>query len=170
MDKSYWHKQTTDKPLFPDLAWSRPENKRQAGKLLIVGGNLHGFASPAEAYAESVRAGVGTARAMLPDCLRKIVGVLIENAEYAPCTPSGSFSQKALSEVLDPSNWADATLFAGDLGRNSETAILIEKFLAKARLPPRSPKMPLTTPSLSRKPSCTERRPYWCSVSPSCSV
>jgi len=31
-------------------------------------------------------------------------------------------------------SWADAVLFAGDLGRNSETAIVIEKFLDKGSL------------------------------------
>ncbi len=131
MAPTYWHKQTADKPLFPELIWSRPENKRHAGKLLIVGGNLHGFNAPAEAYQASVSAGVGTARVLLPDALRKTIGQFMEQTEFAPSTPSGSFSQKALAEMLDLSAWADAVLMAGDFGRNSETAILLEKFLAK---------------------------------------
>jgi hypothetical protein len=68
---------------------------------------------------------------LLPECLKKYVGIIIENAEFTACTPSGSFSQKALIDFLEMANWADATLFAGDFGRNSETAILIEKFLGK---------------------------------------
>jgi hypothetical protein len=36
-----------------------------------------------------------------------------------------------LIELLAHTNWADGTILAGDLGRNSETAILIEKFLTK---------------------------------------
>jgi hypothetical protein len=127
----YWHKQASDKPLFPDLLWSRPENRQHAGKLLIAGGNVHGFAAPAEAYRESLKAGVGTARVLLPDALQKTVGRAFEAGEYAPSTPSGSFSQKALSEFLSLSNWADGVLLAGDLGRNSETAILLEKFAEK---------------------------------------
>lgn len=134
MDKSYWHKQT-DKPLFPDLEWSRPENRSQAGKLLIVGGNLHGFAAPAEAYSAATKAGIGTARVLLPDAMRKTLGSVLENGEFAPSTPSGSFSQKALDELLAQSAWADSVLLAGDLGRNSETAILLEKFLQKSSLP-----------------------------------
>lgn len=126
----YWHKQT-EEPLFPDLLWSQPENKQQAGKLLIIGGNLHGFAAPAEAYQAAVKAGIGVAKVLLPDALKKVVGPIIENGEYAPSTPSGSFSQKALGEFLEFSGWADGVLLAGDLGRNSETAILIEKCLAK---------------------------------------
>lgn len=135
MRPEFWQVQTNDKPLFPDLAWSRPENRQQAGKLLIIGGNAHGFAAPAEAYAEAGRAGIGVARVLLPDAVRKIVGPMLENGEFAPSTPgSGSFSQKALDEVLLHVAWADAVLLAGDLGRNSETAILIEKFLNKNSL------------------------------------
>ncbi len=132
MENTYWHKQTVDKPLFPDLLWSRPENKRQAGKLLIVGGNLHGFAAPAEAYQLAMQAGIGSVKVLLPDALKKVVGPIIENGEYAPSTPSGSFSQKAVDELLALSDWADGVLLAGDFGRNSETAIVIEKFLIKS--------------------------------------
>lgn len=132
MDREYWLRQTKQQPLYPELAWSRPENRLHAGKLLIVGGSSHGFAAPARAYAESVRAGIGTVRALLPQSIQKIVGIIIENAEYAPDTPSGSFSQKALAPLLENALWADGVLFAGDLGRNSETAIVIEKFLAKS--------------------------------------
>ena len=127
MDHTYWHKQTSDKPLFPDLLWSRPENKRQAGKLLIVGGNLHGFTAPATAYNEAVKAGIGTARVLLPDSLQKTVGRVLEAGEYAPSTPSGSFGRPALAELLEMSTWADGVLLAGDFGRNSETAILLEE-------------------------------------------
>lgn len=135
MKPDYWLTQTADKPLFPELEWSRPENRAQAGKLLIIGGNAHGFAAPAEAYAQAAKAGIGTARVLLPDAVQKIVGKVLENGEFAPSTPSGSFSQKALNELLINSNWADAVLLAGDLGRNSETAILLQNFLAKTPLP-----------------------------------
>ncbi|HUC90352.1 MAG TPA: hypothetical protein VMR45_06155 [Patescibacteria group bacterium] len=127
----YWIRQEQGKPLFPELEWSRPENRSAAGKLLIVGGNLYGFSVPAEAYATAVKAGIGTARVALPDALRKTVGHMLENTEFAPSTPSGSFSQKALNDLLAYGAWADGTLFAGDLGRNSETAVLLEKFLQK---------------------------------------
>ena len=131
MSHTYWHKQTLDKPLFPDLLWSRPENKRQAGKLLIIGGNAHGFAAAGEAYVETTKTGIGTARVLLPDSLQKTVGRVFEAGEYAPSTPSGSFSRQALAELLAMSAWADATLLAGDFGRNSETAILLEQFITK---------------------------------------
>jgi len=131
MDSSYWHKQTSDKPLFPDMLWSRPENRAHAGKLLIVGGNAHGFAAPAEAFAESDKAGVGVTRVVLPNVLQKTVGKIFAAGEYAPSTPSGSFAQTALAELLADSAWADGVLLAGDFGKNSETAILLEKFADK---------------------------------------
>jgi hypothetical protein len=131
MQRDYWHKQTAEQPLYPDLLWSRPENKKLAGKLLIVGGNAHGFAAAGEAYGEAVKAGVGTARVLLPDSLQKTVGRVFEAGEYAPSTPSGRFSQRAQAEPLAMAGWADAVLLAGDLGRNSETAILLEQFMTK---------------------------------------
>lgn len=125
-----WHKQTTE-PLFPNLLWSRPENKQHAGKLLIIGGNLHGFAAPASAYQVASKAGIGVSKVLLPDALQKTVGRILDNGEFAPSTPSGSFSKQALASWLDWAGWSDAVLLAGDLGRNSETAVAIESFVAK---------------------------------------
>lgn len=132
MDLSYWHKQTSE-PLYPELVWSKPENKNHAGKLLIVGGNSHGFSAPAEAFTIATREGIGVVKVLLPDHIkRQLVGVNPPTLEmiFAPSTPSGSFSTKALAEMLDYSLWADGVLLAGDLGHNSETAILLEKFVS----------------------------------------
>jgi hypothetical protein len=131
IDNTFWRKQTKSKPLYPDMIWSRPENAAYAGKLLIVGGNLYGFNNPATAYTESQKAGIGVARVVLPDALHKTIGKVFTAGEFAPSTPSGSFAQRALGEFLPMAHWADGTLLAGDLGRNSETAILLEKFAAK---------------------------------------
>src|SRR6266511_54862 len=135
MTPEFWQKQDAGKPLFPHLLWSRPENRQIAGKLLIVGGNLHGFLAPAEAYTAALKAGAGMCRVLLPSAVQKVVGPSIENGEFAASTPSGSFSQRALVELLDWCKWADGVLFAGDLGRNSETAIMVERFLQKCEAP-----------------------------------
>lgn len=127
----YWQKQSKDKPLFEDILWSRPETRISAGKLLIVGGNSHGFAAVGQAYEESIKSGVGVAHNLLPESLRKTLGNILENTTYASSTPSGSFGTKALNELLIQSNWADGVLMAGDFGRNSEMSILIEKFINK---------------------------------------
>jgi len=132
MEQSYWQRQT-DKPLFPELEWSRPESKLQAGKLLIIGGNASGFAAPAESYGSAVKAGIGTVRVLLPESLRKSVGKLFPEAEFAPSTPSGSFAVQSLAELLGASMWADGVLLPGDISRNSETTVLLESFLEKYR-------------------------------------
>ncbi len=131
MDATYWLKQTKDKPLFPDLIWSRPENKRHAGKLLIIGGNSFGFAAVGEAYMAAEKAGAGTVRVLMPDAVKSAAGAVLPTVDFAPSTPSGSFAKEALAEWLDGAMWADSVLLAGDLGRNSETAIVLETFLEK---------------------------------------
>lgn len=131
MNPDYWLKQAPGTPLFSELLWSRPENKQFAGKLAVIGGNLHGFAAPAEAYGQSLKAGIGVTRVLLPEAVKKLVGPFFESVEFAPSNPSGSFSQRSLAEWLYLAEWADGVLLAGDLGRNSETAIVLEKFIAK---------------------------------------
>lgn len=135
MEATFWQKQSKTAPLFPDLWWSRPENRALAGKLLIIGGHSHGFSLPATAYGESVRAGVGLTRVVLPLAVKRIAGKLLETVEYAPSTPSGSFGREALASWLESAAWADGVLFAGELGRNSETAIVMEQFLKGSSLP-----------------------------------
>jgi len=130
MEQTFWLKQT-DKPLFPELEWSRPETKATAGKLLIIGGNSQGFAAPAEAYGLAEKAGIGSVRVLLPESLRKSVGKLFPEADFAPSTPSGSFAVQALAELCDASLWADGVLFPGDMTRNSETTVLLENFFEK---------------------------------------
>ncbi len=129
MPTAFWLQQT-DKPLFPDILWSRPENKMTAGKLLIVGGNSFGFSAPATAFASAMDAGIGSVRILMPSSLQKVVGHL-PDAYFAPQNPSGSFSKRALDELLLHSSWADAVLLAGELGRNSETAVTLETFSKK---------------------------------------
>lgn len=132
MDRTFWHKQTKEQPLFGDMLWSRPENRRHAGKLLVLGGNAHGFSAPAAMYNEAGKAGVGTCRVLLPEALHRTVGKLFPAADYAASTAtSGSFARAALGEWLAQSAWADGVVLAGDLGRNSETAILMESYLEK---------------------------------------
>jgi len=125
-----WLKQTSE-PLFPDVLWSRPENRRYAGKLLIIGGHKQSFNEVSAAYLAAVKAGAGTVRVILPDSLQKMLSKVFPEAEYAASTPIGSFSRQALGTLLDAAQWADAVLLAGDFGRNSETAVLLEGIVEK---------------------------------------
>lgn len=131
MERTYWHRQSASKPLFDELLWSRPQNKLTAGKLLIIGGNAHGFTAPATAYQAASTSGIGTVKVLLPDVLQKTLGGQFEAGQYAPSTPSGSFARRALAEMLGFARWADGVLLAGDLGHNSETAIALEQFVQK---------------------------------------
>ena len=129
MDFSYWKKQTNTEPLYPDLEWSKPENRTQAGKLGIVGGNKLGFAGVAEAYSVAHAAGVGQIRVLLPDVLKKTIPAAITDAVFGPTNPSGSLTKDAKAELAMLGNWANGILLIGDAGRSSETAILYEQFL-----------------------------------------
>lgn len=131
MDTSYWRKQEADKPLFEDILWSRPESKSQAGKLAVIGGHSHGFGAPGAAYGEALGAGIGVCKVLLPDAVKKTVKHVLPDASYGPSNPSGSFSKKALDSFLEISLWADAVIISGDMGRNSETAILLESYVQK---------------------------------------
>ncbi|HMT19047.1 MAG TPA: hypothetical protein PKD15_03365 [Candidatus Saccharibacteria bacterium] len=130
MEHTYWIKQGSD-AAYPDIIWSRPESRATAGKLLIIGGNQHAFSAPAQAFNESLEAGIGVVNVLMPDVLRKTVGVFLPEAEFAPHTPSGSFARESLEPMLRLAQWSDAVLLAGDMGRNSETAMLLESFVQK---------------------------------------
>jgi len=129
MDFSYWRKQTSTEALFPDIEWSKPENRTHAGKLGIVGGNKLGFAGVAEAYSVASAAGVGQVRVLLPDVLKKTIPASITDALFAPTNPSGSLTKDAAADLATLGAWADGILLIGDAGRSSETAILYEQFL-----------------------------------------
>ena len=126
-----WLKQTSDKPLFAEILWNRPENRRHAGKLLIIGGHKQEFNAVSEAYSAALKAGIGSARVILPDVLQKTLVKLFPEAEYAASTPIGSFSRQALGTLLDAAEWSDGVILAGDFGRNSETAVLLDSFIEK---------------------------------------
>lgn len=130
--KETWLYKQGNQALFKDVLWDKPETKQQAGKLLIIGGNAHSFAAPANAYMVAEQAGIGTAKVLLPQALQKVVGRVIENGEYAPSNKSGGFAKNALAEWLSFASWSDSVLLAGDFGRNSETAIVLEQFINRA--------------------------------------
>lgn len=125
----YWKKQTPEKPLFPDVEWSKPEQKARAGKLAIIGGNKLGFAAVAENYNQALKTGVGECRVVLPDVLKKAIPPGLTDAIFVPSNPSGGMSKDGLPQLLAAADWADSLLLIGDSGGNSETAVLYEKLL-----------------------------------------
>ena len=125
----FWQKQSIDTPLFPDIAWNKPEQRAYAGKLGIIGGNKLGFAGVAESYATARRTGAGEVRVLLPDALKKSVPTTITEALFAPSNISGSLSRAAIDEMKMLGRWSSGVLLAGDAGRSSETAILYDDFI-----------------------------------------
>jgi len=130
-DQDYWQRQPTDKPLFPNLFWSRPEQRHLCGKLLIIGGHGGSFILVAKAYETALQAKAGSLRILLPDKLKRTVDKFFPGAIYAQSNISGGFAQSALDSFLSESDWADGVLLAGDLGKNSETALVLEKYIQK---------------------------------------
>lgn len=126
--------QQRDEPLFPDLIWSRPENKKQAGKLLIVGGQANQFTRVSTSFNSAEKAGAGHIRVLLPDSLEKLTQHF-PGIEYAQSNQSGSFSKRALATMNEMSEWADSVLLAGDIGKNSETTTVIDGYLLRCITP-----------------------------------
>jgi hypothetical protein len=128
IDHHYWQKQTPTNPLFPDIEWSKPEQKSRAGRLAIIGGNLHGFMSVAHSYQLATKTGAGQVRAVVPNALKKLLPTTLLDVVYSSSTISGGFAAGD-STLLASLDWSDVTLLIGDNGRSSETAIALEKLL-----------------------------------------
>jgi hypothetical protein len=130
-----WLKQTVETPLYDNLLWSRPENKLHAGRVLVIGGNLHGFSKTVNSYEKLLAAGIGKVTVLLPKAVQKILGHISEDVIYCPSTDSGSFSSESLAEMLDFSNTSDGIYFCGELSNNSQTLVTIEKLVHDLKKP-----------------------------------
>lgn len=129
MDFDYWLRQDSTKPLYPNIEWQKPEQKSLAGKLLIIGGNTHGFAAVAQAYQDATKAGVGECRVALPESLKKSIDPSVLDCVFVPANQSGGISREGINQLKAATAWADGVLLIGDAGRNSETAIVYEELL-----------------------------------------
>ena len=70
----FWRVQSS-KLLFPEIEWSKPEQKSHAGKLLIIGGGAGAFRGLAIAHKTALRTGVGEVRILLPNSLKKDIKI-----------------------------------------------------------------------------------------------
>ncbi len=121
---NYWKKQ--DQPLFKDLDWNIPEQK--SNHIAIIGGNGQNFA-PIIKISEflSTNYPVKTVETILPDALKAKLPPALPNLTFLPSTASGSFNRSPLlSEILQR---PDFLFLAGDLTKNSVTAIAITEAL-----------------------------------------
>jgi PHD/YefM family antitoxin component YafN of YafNO toxin-antitoxin module len=129
----YWHRQSTKK-LYSDIDMMAPEQRRFAGKLLIIGGNKGMFFAVANALETAKRFGAGEVRALMPDALKNQVPSTPE-LYFAEAETSGAFGRLALQEMLRQAEWADAVLLIGDSGKNAETSLVFAEFMNKCQKP-----------------------------------
>lgn len=125
----YWHQQTPEKLLYPNIEWSKPEQRAQRGRLGIIGGNKLGFISVVESYNLALKTGAGEVRVLLPDVLKKTIPAVMTEVIYGTTNPSGGLAREALIEMKALGDWSSGVLLIGDAGLNSETAILYEDFI-----------------------------------------
>lgn len=123
----FWTRQ--DQPPT-DLLWNLPEQK--AGTLQIIGGNSSSFATEIKLTEFLNSTNLKTVRLILPDSLKTKLPPL-ENLTFAPSTDSGSFAKS--KELVAAGQSADATLIAGDLSKNSATAIAISETIKESTGP-----------------------------------
>lgn len=128
MSTEFWQKQEAGKPLFPDVLWEKPERRDLAGKLLIVGGSVGGIHDVAQAFEAAKEAGIGETRALVPENLRKLTKH-IPGIDFLPATATGNFSLKGNDVLLLMASQVDGALLPGNIGRNSETAMLLADLL-----------------------------------------
>ena len=132
-DFDYWHRQG-GAPLFPDVDTMRPEQRRFAGKILLIGGNKGMFFTVANAMGVVDKLGIGECRVVMPDSLKNMVPVTPE-IYFAESETSGAFGRKSLQELTRQVEWADAVVLVGDLGKNGETSVAMAELLNKIEKP-----------------------------------
>jgi NAD(P)H-hydrate repair Nnr-like enzyme with NAD(P)H-hydrate dehydratase domain len=135
MQFDYWLKGDSQKKLFKELEWEKPERRDQRGKLVIIGGTAMGFSAVAGAYAQALKSEAGQVRVVVPDALKPMLQNKVEDVLFTPSNKNGAFSKDAENELKATSEWADMMLFIGDSGRNSETSMVFEDILKTCDTP-----------------------------------
>lgn len=126
--EDFWQKQVGE-PLYPEVIWSKPEQKKTAGKLLILGGHLHGFDAVGRAYGQAVASGAGEVKVALPDKLKKVLAKMLPDAVYLASTATGNLSESGQTDAKRYAEWSQATLLI-QAGDNSETSLLLSRLLS----------------------------------------
>ncbi len=112
---------------FESIAWSRPENKRQASKVVILGGSKDHFADTSGYYQELKDITGIKLSLILPDYLSKLVGTKDPNIIFVEGHKTGGyFIRESSNQIIQIINGADTCLMSGEIGRSSETQQFIE--------------------------------------------
>lgn len=127
MDKmDYWGRINRESKL--DLDFERPEQRRLAGSLLIVGGHANSFFSVANVTQLALESGWGEVTTVLPDSLEKKVpktdGVVFLESEN-----SGGFAKNNGGRIAELIHGVDVNLIVGDMGKNAEAVEFVAEML-----------------------------------------
>jgi NAD(P)H-hydrate repair Nnr-like enzyme with NAD(P)H-hydrate dehydratase domain len=96
--------------------------------LLIAGGHSGEFSQPTALYQLALAAGADECVVALPDVLIKLLGGAPATT-FVPSSPSGSLGREALGQLLELAEDCDGVVLGASLSANSQTAILIERFI-----------------------------------------
>lgn len=129
-----WQQQIETEPLYPDIIWNRPEQKRLKKRLIIIGGHVGGFNHVAICYQAAIDGGIGEVKVVLPSPLKSIIGTTLTQAVYGPAGGAGSFSEAAFDLLVSYSQWADGILFM-QVGNNSATARMLLRLITETEIP-----------------------------------
>ena len=133
-DYDYWKKQGIQ-PLYPEVDLERPEQRRLAGKVLIIGGNKNAFFTVANAMSVADKIGAREVRVLMPSSVKGQVPVTPE-VYFAPAEKvSGAFGKESVAEMLIQADWADIVIVVGDIGKNAETTVALADFLRSCKKP-----------------------------------
>ena len=132
MDTGF-HKQG-DKPIYENIFWDRPVNKKAAKSLLIIGGHGTRFSAVQSSFQAVLSAGIGSVTVLLPESVKKVTGT-IPNCVFLPSNKSGAFAANNLDNFTSYSSEADGVLLMGEISNNDETISLFEEFLLKCEKP-----------------------------------
>lgn len=125
--KDYWLRQN-EGPLFEDLLWSRPQNKKNAGSLLILGGHVHNLMAPIKAYETAINNGIGSARVVMPDAVPESVSAGDE-VVTVQSSHSGGISKDSIDDIRKMLAEVDVALWPGAVGGDSETTQLLDSLI-----------------------------------------
>jgi NAD(P)H-hydrate repair Nnr-like enzyme with NAD(P)H-hydrate dehydratase domain len=128
-----WLTQTTTEPLFGDVWWSRPEHKRQAGSIVIIGGHTGSAAQLSTVFSAATDAGIGEVKLATPRSLKPLLQTVPE-AHFLPNTSSGTLSETSETDLIAFVRWSNGLALV-DPGENSETSLLLSRLLSKESLP-----------------------------------
>ena len=120
--------------MFSGVDMERPEQRQQAGRLLVVGGSQGSFFAVANGASKALEVGVGEVKTLLPDSLKAKIPAS-PDVMLVPSEASGGFGKGAARLAIAAAENADYVLVIGDVGKNSETAAFAERLVVECKKP-----------------------------------